>query len=82
MVEISLTWWIGIRRPIPEGVGRVGTDVRDPEGSGESELVSDALWGRASRNLRPMPCGVGRVGTRVRGPEGSGELNELGPVPR
>ena len=42
-------------RPGPWGVGRVGTCVRGPEGSGESELASEALGGRASRNLRPRP---------------------------
>ena len=42
-------------RPRPGGVGRVGTCVRDPDGSGESGLASEALMGRASRNLRPRP---------------------------
>jgi len=42
-------------RPKPRRVERVGTCIRGPEGSGESELASEALRGRASRNLRPRP---------------------------
>ena len=53
--------------------GGVGSGIWAWTGSGESELASEALRGRASRNLRPRPWGVGRVGTGVRGPEGSGE---------
>ena len=62
--EILLTRWSGVRRPSLDGIGRVGTGVRGPEGSGESELASEALGGRASRILRPRPWG-------------SGESNEL-----
>jgi len=68
-----LTRWSGARCPSLDGTGRVGTGVRGPVGSGESELASEALRGRTSRNLRPRPWGVGRVGTCVRGPEGSAE---------
>jgi len=41
--------------PEPRRIGRDGTCVRGPEGSGESELAFEALGGRASRNLRPRP---------------------------
>ena len=54
-VEVLLPRWTGVRRPSPDGVGRVGTYVRGPDGSGESELASEALRGRVSRNLRPRP---------------------------
>ena len=53
--------------------GGVESGARAWTGSGESELASETLGGRASRNSRPRPWGVGRVGARVRGPEGSGE---------
>ena len=37
--EVLLPRWSGVRRPSLDGVGRVGTCVRGPEGSGESELA-------------------------------------------
>ena len=53
--EVLLLRWSGVRRPSLDGVGRNGACVRDPERSGESELASEALRGRASRNWRPRP---------------------------
>jgi hypothetical protein len=54
-VEVLLPRRSGVRRPSLDGVGRAGNCVRGPGGSGESELTSEALRGRASRNLRPRP---------------------------
>jgi hypothetical protein len=53
--EVLLTRWSGVWRLSLDGIGRVGTGVRGPVGSGESELASEALRGRASRNLCPRP---------------------------
>jgi len=49
-------------RPSPRGVGRDGTRVRGPEGSGKTELAPEAQQGRTRRSLRPRPKGSGEPG--------------------
>ena len=75
-VIASVTSWV--RSSCGGSLAAQVSGARAWTGPGESELASEALRGRASRNLCPRPRGVGRVGTCVRGPEGSGE-SELAP---
>ena len=65
--EVLLPRWSGVRRPSLDGVGQNGACVRGPGGSGESEVMPEALMIIISMFFRVFCCsdlGISYYGTQ------------------